>query len=454
MRKYSKLLLPALVVGAALFTPGVAEAKVSYNGTEYDTLKAAIEAAGDAQTATFTFTSDTDGSATIPAGANYTINGGGYVLNGQVKAAADVAGAETHLTIDNLTIDGGGKMMGIVSQNQKTEPTKLYLTVTNSTIRNTNGKGVKAIYITNAQQMLLDNVTLENIQSLDYGVDLNLVGVHDAEIEIKNSNFSGVTSFDSPIKVAQRCLPGDEQTDIPACDAGITTSVKKLTVTNNTFDGSFMAMVGGSMVKMGASSGGPASGQFVTEVTAGGAVPTIVEIANSGADEITLQPGELGTVVFSTDNTLASDDKDFALEAGATFKPSLYLMTDAGKVELATVLNPEKLSFTTSDDKVATVADDGTVTAVKAGTATITATYGDQTLKWTVTVKKSMDVTPPATDKPTDDTTDDGATDATEDEGDIENPQTYDGMIMFAIAGLVSALGLAGAGVGLGKESE
>ena len=270
MRKYGKLLLPALVVGAALFTPGVAEAKVNYNGTEYNTLQEAVDVAGTTAPATFTFTSDTDGSATIPAGANYTINGGGYVLNGQVKAAADVAGAETHLTIDNLTIDGGGKVMGIVSQNQETEPTKLYLTVTNSTIRNTSGKGVKAIYITNAQQMLLDNVTFENIQSLDYGVDLNLVGVHDAEIAIKNSNFSGVTSFDSPIKVAQRCLPGDEQTDIPACDAGITTSVKKLTVTNNTFDGSFMAMVGGSMVKMGASSGGPASGQFVTEVTAGG----------------------------------------------------------------------------------------------------------------------------------------------------------------------------------------
>lgn len=117
MRKYGKLLLPALVVGCALFTPGVAEAKVNYNGTEYNTLQEAVDAAGTTTPATFTFTSDTDGSATIPAGANYTINGGGYVLNGQVKAAADVAGAETHLTIDNLTIDGGSKMMGIVSQN-------------------------------------------------------------------------------------------------------------------------------------------------------------------------------------------------------------------------------------------------------------------------------------------------------------------------------------------------
>lgn len=450
MRKYGKLLLPALVVGCALFTPGVAEAKVNYNGTEYNTLQEAVDAAGTTTPATFTFTSDTDGSATIPAGANYTINGGGYVLNGQVKAAADVAGAETHLTIDNLTIDGGSKMMGIVSQNQKTEPTKLYLTVTNSTIRNTSGKGIKAIYITNAQQMLLDNVTFENIQSLDYGVDLNLVGVHDAEIEIKNSNFSGVTSFDSPIKVAQRCLPGDEQTDIPACDAGITTSVKKLTLTDNVFDGAFAAMMG-SAVKLGASSGGPASGQFVAEVVAGGTIPTTIEAANSGADKISLEPGQSGAAVFSTGNTLASDDKDFALEAGATFKPSLYLMTDAGKVELATVLNPEKLSFTTSDDKVATVADDGTVTAVKAGTATITATYGDQTLEWTITVKESMEVTPPTTDEPTDET---GTTESAENVENVENPQTYDGAMMFAIAGIISALGLAGAGAGLGKETK
>ena len=60
-----------------------------------------------------------------------------------------------------------------------------------------------------------------------------------------------------------------------------------------------------------------------------------------------------------------------------------------------------------------------------------------------------MDVTPPATDDTSDDTTS-----TTEPVDNVENPQTYDGSMMFIIAGVISALGLAGAGVGLGKESK
>ena len=449
MSKYHKLLLPALVVGASLLVPAAtAEAEVIVNGDEsqvHDTLQEAITAVG-ATEATFTFTKDETGNVTIPVGAKYTINGGGHVLNGQITADASTAGAETHLLIDDLVIDGGGKVMGIKSQNQETEPAKLYLTVTNSTIRNTAGSGVKAIYITNAQQMTLDNVTFEDIISVDYVVDLNLVGVHDAEIEIKNSKFSS-TNFDSAIKVAQRCLEGDEQTDIPACDAGITTSVRKLTVIDNNFDNVFSVNpMQGSAIKLGANSGGAASGQFVAQVTAGGTIPTKIEAANSGTEAISLNPGQSGIAVFDIDSTLSSDDKDFPLEVGKTFKPSYYLQTSAGRVELADVLNPEELSFATSDETIATVADDGTVTAAKPGVATITATYGDQTYTWTVTVKGDMAVTDPETGG--------DETDTTEPVENVENPQTYDGSMMFIIAGMISALGLAGTGLGLGKESK
>lgn len=449
MSKYHKLLLPALVVGASLLVPAAtAEAKVFVNGDEsqvHDTLQEAIAAVG-ATEATFTFTENETGNVTIPVGAKYTINGDGHVLNGQITADAGVAGAETHLTIDDLTIDGGGKVMGIKSQNQDTEPTKLYLTITNSTIRNTAGSGVKAIYVTNAQQMTLDNVTFDKIVSVDYVVDLNLIGVHDAEIVIKNSKFSS-TNFDSPIKVAQRCLEGDQQTDIPACARGVATSVKSLTVENNDFDNVFsVGTLEGTAIKLGANKGGAASGQFVAEVTAGGTVPTKVEAVHSGVDPISLEPGQSGTAVFDENSVLSSDKEDFALEVGKAFKPSYYLQTSAGKVELADVLNPEKLLFATSDSAVATVADDGTVTAVKAGAATITATYGSQTYAWTVTVKDAMDVTQPETDGQDGDTA--------ESTDNVKNPQTYDGSMMFIIAGMISALGLAGAGLGLGKESK
>ena len=110
------------------------------------------------------------------------------------------------------------------------------------------------------------------------------------------------------------------------------------------------------------------------------------------------------------------------------------------------MLNPEKLTFASDNDKVATVSEDGTVTATGEGVAKITATYGDQTYTWTVTVKNNMAVTDPETGG--------DETDTTEPVENVENPQTYDGSMMFIIAGVISALGLAGAGVGLGKESK
>lgn len=71
--------------------------------------------------------------------------------------------------------------------------------------------------------------------------------------------------------------------------------------------------------------------------------------------------------------------------------------------KIAATVAPENatsknVTWTTSDEKVATVAEDGTVTAVAPGTATITATAGDKTATCEITVKyadlKSVKVTP------------------------------------------------------------
>ena len=131
VRKYSKLLLPALIVGGVLFTPAnVAEARVSVEGGQsYDTLSAAVEALG-ATKATITFTEDETSEkakdVTIPVGANYTINGAGKTFGGAIKAEATGAQA-TRLSIDNLVMDGGGtKGMAIISQNQNTKSRMTY----------------------------------------------------------------------------------------------------------------------------------------------------------------------------------------------------------------------------------------------------------------------------------------------------------------------------------------
>ena len=65
---------------------------------------------------------------------------------------------------------------------------------------------------------------------------------------------------------------------------------------------------------------------------------------------------------------------------------------EAGKtVKLTTTVAPSNATdatpvFTSSDETIATVASDGTVTAIKAGTVTITVTAGGKTTTATITV--------------------------------------------------------------------
>ena len=77
---------------------------------------------------------------------------------------------------------------------------------------------------------------------------------------------------------------------------------------------------------------------------------------------------------------------------GVTLNQTEATLTEAGAtVELVATVAPEnatdkKVTWTTSDDKVATVDENGKVTAVANGTATITATVGDKTATCEVTV--------------------------------------------------------------------
>ncbi|WP_346344531.1 Ig-like domain-containing protein [Levilactobacillus brevis] len=65
---------------------------------------------------------------------------------------------------------------------------------------------------------------------------------------------------------------------------------------------------------------------------------------------------------------------------------------EAGKtVKLTATVAPNNATnavpvFTSSDETIATVASDGTVTAIKAGTVTITVTAGGKTATATITV--------------------------------------------------------------------
>ena len=234
-------------------TPAVGEdaekAAVAQIGKQtYETLQAAVNAAAKQET-TITLLSDvTESSVTIPVGANLTIKGGKQTFHGTIKCTADSsksakADAEgeavaTHLTIQNLMMDGQGEStFAIQSQNQTDAgQMDLYLTVEDCTIQNYPGK---AMYLTNTKELAVkdctfkDNATGTTSVTGDFTIDLNLCAVQNAKITIEGCTFEGEYGNTAPIKVAQRGKSdGSSPSDI-ACTT--TAKVESLTIKNCTF---------------------------------------------------------------------------------------------------------------------------------------------------------------------------------------------------------------------------
>ena len=210
----------AFLIGFFVVMPNV-NAKTTVNEQEYDNLEDAIKTVGSAE-ATFKLTSDEIGSPktiNIPAGASYTIDGGNFTVNYSFNLDA-TASENSSLKVTNLIMDGDNSLgMAINSQNQSTKPNELTLSVTNSTIRNYKSKG---LYLTNIKNLLIDNVKFNDLATTtqtwctgDYALDVNLIGVQNAEITIKNSTFAGHSGGKAPIKVTQRGGFDDINTDIP-----------------------------------------------------------------------------------------------------------------------------------------------------------------------------------------------------------------------------------------------
>ena len=85
----------------------------------------------------------------------------------------------------------------------------------------------------------------------------------------------------------------------------------------------------------------------------------------------------------------------------------------------------DTLVYTSSDESVATVNEQGKITAVGEGTAVITITCGEQELKCTVTVNFTPETTvPEETTEPTDETVPEETTEPTEPEEETVPPET------------------------------
>ena len=409
-----------------------ANAKTVVNEQEYESLEKAIKAIGSTK-ATFKITSDETGNAktiSIPTGADYIIDGGNFTVN--YSFSLDATSSEnSNLKIMNLIMDGNNTLgMAINSQNQSTTPNELTLSVINSTIRNYKSKG---FYLTNIKNLLVDNVKFNDLATTtqtwctgDYALDVNLIGIQDAEIVIKNSTFAGKSGGNSPIKVTQRGGIDDINTDIPYYSQGHSNtpaSIKSLVVENC----DFTAVTGNSKgdVIIGSSPNADGSArssatQYAYKVVA--KEGTTTEVYTRSSTEIEKGNAYKAVVVTEdaplmqlTNYVLNSDDVTLNIELNKTYQLNYYF-GDKGSI----IVNAPEVIFKSSDEEIATVSENGIITAKKEGTAKITATYDNGVYEWTVNVVKNSDS-----------------------KEETSNPETSDGIILFLSLTIIGFAGVA-----------
>lgn len=144
------------------------------------------------------------------------------------------------VTVKNMTLQNGS--FGLHDNNNGPEANSArnaYLTFEDCVIKDFTGKG---IYTADARVFKMKNCKIENCATGtdtgiagDYAVDLNLIGVKSAVVELENCEFVGYCGAKAAFKVTQRGGPSDEGAgDIPM-DKG-QSYINNVTITGCSFD--------------------------------------------------------------------------------------------------------------------------------------------------------------------------------------------------------------------------
>ena len=155
--------------------------------------------------------------------------------------------------------------------------------------------------------------------------------------------------------------------------------------------------------------------EATVEATVSPADATDVKVSYASTDEAVatvdkdgrvqvLQPGECDIVTTLTQEGKKVVEKKTHIKAfyeveGITLDKTEGILTAGNTVTLNATVLPEEIAdetivtWTSSDEKVATVDENGKVTAIAAGEATITATAGEESANYEVTVEQPKKVT-------------------------------------------------------------
>lgn len=155
--------------------------------------------------------------------------------------------------------------------------------------------------------------------------------------------------------------------------------------------------------------------ETTVEATVSPADATDVKVSYASTDEAmatvdkdgrvqVLQPGECDIVTTLTQKGKKVVEKKTHIKAfyevgGITLDKTEGILTAGNTVTLNATVLPEEIAdetivtWTSSDEKVATVDENGKVTAIAAGEATITATAGEESANYEVTVEQPKKVT-------------------------------------------------------------
>lgn len=143
-------------------------------------------------------------------------------------------GLDVFLYINNKNFKN--KSLDIVNVQNVINPPKLHLYITNCNFDGGTVSG-KQIYITNAQELVIDNCKFTNNTVSDYGVDVNLCSIQGSVIIIKNSIFDNVGTK-SAIKISARKGETDHPDDITVSTPATinTVTISKCSFVNNVND--------------------------------------------------------------------------------------------------------------------------------------------------------------------------------------------------------------------------